>query len=74
MVFTHEGYVLPLHIHDGLFYRDMVPATDNDFSHFLSFSLLLIHPGTPLLPMNNFSLTLPCTSLTIPIFRAIVTL
>ena len=30
MIVTHEGYAIPLHIRNGLFYMDMSPASDED--------------------------------------------
>ena len=30
MVVTHEGYAIPLHVCNGLYYMDMSPATDTD--------------------------------------------
>ena len=34
MVVTHEGYAIPLHVRNGLYYMDMSPAMDNDFDQF----------------------------------------
>ena len=30
LVITHEGYTIPLHVCNGLFYMDMVPASKHD--------------------------------------------
>ena len=30
LVITHEGYMIPLHVCNGLFYMDMVPASEHD--------------------------------------------
>ena len=30
LVVTHEGYTIPLHVCNGLYYMDMAPATDED--------------------------------------------
>ena len=30
LVVTHEGYTIPLHVRNGLYYMDMVPPTDDD--------------------------------------------
>ena len=30
MVVTHEGYAIPLHVQNGLYYMDMSPATDDE--------------------------------------------
>ena len=30
LVVTHEGYTIPLHVHNGLYYMDMAPATNED--------------------------------------------
>ena len=30
MIVTHEGYVIPLHVRNGLFYMDMPPASNED--------------------------------------------
>ena len=33
MVVTHEGYAIPLHICNGLYFLDMSPATDTKLDH-----------------------------------------
>ena len=30
LVIMHEGYTIPLHVHNGLYYMDMVPASEQD--------------------------------------------
>ena len=32
LVITHEGYAIPLHVRNGLYYMDMVPASDEDLN------------------------------------------
>ena len=34
LVVTHEGYIIPLHVHNGLYYMDMVLPTDNDMEQY----------------------------------------
>ena len=34
LVVTHEGYTIPLHVHNGLYYMDMVPPTDDDMDQY----------------------------------------
>ena len=34
LVVTHEGYTIPLHVRNGLYYMDMSPATDEDMDHY----------------------------------------
>ena len=34
MVVTHEGYAIPLHVWNGLYYMDMYPASDDDLESF----------------------------------------
>ena len=31
---THEGYPIPLHVRNGLYYMDMVPPTDDDMERY----------------------------------------
>ena len=32
-IYTPEGYVIPLHVHHGLFYMDMQPPTNDDLNN-----------------------------------------
>ena len=34
LVVTHEGCTIPLHVHNGLYYMDMVPPTDDDMERY----------------------------------------
>ena len=34
MVVTHEGYTIPLHVHNGLYYMDMSPASDDNMEQY----------------------------------------
>ena len=34
LVVTHEGYTIPLHVRNGLYYMDMVPPTDDDMERY----------------------------------------
>ena len=34
MVVTHEGYAIPSHVHDGLYYMDMKAASDDELDQF----------------------------------------
>ena len=34
LVVTHEGYTIPLHVRNGLYYMDMVPPTDDDMEQY----------------------------------------
>ena len=46
VIVTHEGYVIPLHVRNGLCYMDMHPASDSDLDQYSVYFLPLIHPGT----------------------------
>ena len=35
MFVTHEGYAIPLHVRNGLYYMDMQPASDSDLTTYL---------------------------------------
>ena len=47
MVVTHEGYAIPLHVRNGLYYMDMSPATDNDLDLFPHIFLTADAPCNP---------------------------
>ena len=34
-LYTPEGYIVPVHIHNGLFYIDMKPPSDSDMLQYL---------------------------------------
>ena len=34
LVVTHEGYTIPLHVRNGLYYMEMAPATDEDMERY----------------------------------------
>ena len=34
LVITHEGYTIPLHVRNGLYYMDMVPPMDDDMEQY----------------------------------------
>ena len=34
VIVTHEGYVIPLHVCNGLCYMDMKPASDSDLDQY----------------------------------------
>ena len=32
MIITHEGYAIPLHVQNGLYYMDMLPESNSDLN------------------------------------------
>ena len=47
MVVTHKGYAIPLHVHNGLFYMDIHPATDDDMEMYPHVFLTADSPWNP---------------------------
>ena len=47
MVVSHEGYAIPLHVHNGLYYMDMSPASDTKLEHFPHVFLTANSPWNP---------------------------
>ena len=47
VIVTHEGYVIPLHVHNGLCYMDMKPASDSDLDQYTHVFLTSDAPWKP---------------------------
>ena len=47
MIVTHEGYAIPLHVRNGLFYMDMSPASDEDMDTYPHVFLTADAPWNP---------------------------
>ena len=47
LVVTHEGYTIPLHVHNGLYYMDMVPPTDDDMERYPHVFITADSPWNP---------------------------
>ena len=47
LVVTHEGYTIPLHVHNGLNYMDMVPLTDDDMEQYPHVFITVDGPWNP---------------------------
>ena len=58
MVVTHEGYAIPLHVRNGLYYIDMSPETDDELELFPHVFSQLMLRGTPISSMKNFFIML----------------
>ena len=54
MVLTHEGYVILLHVHDGLFYMDMLLATHDDLKTYPHVFLTVDLPWNPTIVDDEF--------------------
>ena len=46
-IVTHEGYVIPLHVHNGLCYVDMKPASDSDLEQYTHVFITSDAPWNP---------------------------
>ena len=66
MVVTHEGYAIPLHVHNGLNYMDMSPATDTELEHFPHVFLTADSPWNPDIVDEEFFFDASDTLLDIP--------
>ena len=64
MVVTHEGYAIPLHVRNGLYYMDMFPVTDDDLDQFPHIFLTADAPGTLISSMKNSFMMRPSPLLT----------
>ena len=47
MVITHEGYTIPLHVHNGLYYKNMAPASEQDMDLYPHVFLTTDSPWNP---------------------------
>ena len=47
MIVTHEGYAIPLHVRNGLFYMDMSPASDEDMDTYPHVFITVDAPWNP---------------------------
>ena len=44
---THEGYTIPLHVRNGLYYMDIVPPTDDDMERYPHVFITADSPWNP---------------------------
>ena len=56
LVITHEGYTIPLHVRDSLYYMDMVPASDEDLDLYLHVFFTTDSPRNPDIVNEEFFL------------------
>ena len=56
MVVTHEGYAIPLHVRDGLYYMDMRAALDEELDTFPHVFLMADAPWNPNIVDEEFFL------------------
>ena len=54
MVVSHEGYAIPLHVCDGLFYMDMWADSDDNLEHFAHIFLTADPPWNPSIVVDKF--------------------
>ena len=54
MVITHEGYAIPLHVRDGLYYMDMKAASDEEVDTFPHVFLTADAPWNPSIVDEEF--------------------
>ena len=47
MFVTHEGYAIPLHVRNGLYYMDMQPASDSDLTTYPHIFITADSPWNP---------------------------
>ena len=47
LVVTHEGYTIPLHVRNGLYYMDMVPLMDDDMERYPHVFITADSPWNP---------------------------
>ena len=66
MVVTHEGYAIPLHVCDGLYYMDMKPASDNELDWFLHVFFTADAPWNPSIIDEKFLINIADSILDIP--------
>ena len=55
MVVTHEGYAIPLHVRDGLYYMDMKAASDEELGTLPHVFLTADAPWNPSIVDEEFS-------------------
>ena len=62
VIVTHEGYVIPLHVRNGLCYVDMKPASHSDLEQYTHVFITLDAPWNPDIVNHEFSLMhpIPC--------------
>ena len=63
---THEGYAIPLHVRNGLYYMDMSPATDTELEHLPHVFLTADSPWNPNIVDEEFFFDASDTLLDIP--------
>ena len=66
MVVTHEGYAIPLHVHNGLYYMDMSPATDTELEQLPHVFLTADSPWNPDIVDEEFFFDASDTLLDVP--------
>ena len=66
MVITNEGYAIPLHVRNELYYMDMSPATDTQIEHFPHVFLTAFSPWNPDIVDEEFFFDASDTLLDIP--------
>ena len=65
VIVTHEGYVIPLHVHNGLCYVDMKPASDSDLEQYTHVFITLDAPWNPNIVNHEFYFDAPDSLLSI---------
>ena len=65
-IVTHEGYVIPLHVHNGLCYMDMKPASNSDLDQYTHVFLTSDAPWSPNIINDEFFFYASDSLLSIP--------
>ena len=66
VIFTHEGYVIPLQVRNGLCYMDMKPASNSDLEQYTHLFLTSDAPWNPSIVDDEFFFYASDSLLSIP--------
>ena len=69
MVVTHEGYPIPLHVHNWLYYMDMQPASDSDLTTYPYLFITADSPWNPDIMDEEFYLDSLDSLINLPIIQ-----
>ena len=69
MVVTHEGYAIPLHVHNGLYYMDMQPASDSNLTTYPHVFITADSPWNPDIMDEEFYLDSLDSLINLPIIQ-----
>ena len=69
MFVTHEGYAIPLHVRNGLYYMDMQPASDSDLTTYPHVFIMADSPWNPDIVDEEFFLDSLDSLINLPIIQ-----